>query len=548
MLFLDIRSRLQFPRRTRQLGAAALLLSTYFVLDRVSYLFPLNELSITPWNPLAGFSVFLIMYFGSGFSVLLFIGRIIGDMFVRGEPAGLVVTPIGALIITAGYVFTAKILLLVKDWAVDAPTFRAVGTHIVGILVAVIPTGLAYVAMLYLLGRINSDAILDSLLRRYVGDVTGIMTSLPALLTLAHRLKKGVIRQMLPSRTNVIQALLVVAVVGFLIGIRSIDEFKFFYLLFLPMIWIAAQGGFSAAAFGVLWTQVTLITVICLVGYYTGTGATDIQILMTTLSVTGLMLGTVVSERQVAELRLVEAQTKLHESGKRAASGELATMIAHELNQPLTAIINYARSSQLIAQQTGDPTLLNQTLAKTMAQANRAGEIVRHLREFISCGNRSPEAFSINGLAYEVLKLVMPPLKMDGIQLRIEFIPDLNPVFAERLQIFQVLDNLLRNAIDAMAANANRPKILTVRTSSCELGDIIVSVSDTGSGIPAAMADCVFTPFVTTKATGMGLGLAICKTIITAHEGRLWYEASPGGGTVFAFTLPPHIDGEDHVH
>ena len=152
----------------------------------------------------------------------------------------------------------------------------------------------------------------------------------------------------------------------------------------------------------------------------------------------------------------------------------------------------------------------------------------------------------MNELLAEVLKLSTPSLKTDGIELKVVFAEELTQVFADKVQISQVIDNLIRNAIDAMVTDGNkRQRVMSVKTASDELGSVRVSIGDTGPGISIEIADHLFRPFVTTKNFGMGLGLAICKTIINAHDGKLWHEPAVEGGTVFIFTLPAYLGEQE---
>jgi signal transduction histidine kinase len=533
------------PSRLRPWGVAVLLMVAYVVLDRVGHLFPLQNLDITPWNPTAGLSVFILLRYGNIYAIPICAIRIVSDILLRNQLDSLPVFLVGAVVSVAGYVLIAAVLRKVVDLDVEAPTLNKIGAFIVAVLFVTALTSLVYVTALLALGAIGRGVLLASWLRRYVGGVSGIIMVLALILSFAPRLRRPGWSIFRFSPTAVAQGLALVALVAILFGIESIDESKFFYVLFLPIVWIAVQGGFSAAAAGVLWTQVVMIVAMRFTGMYTGSEVMELQILMVTLAVTGLMLGTLVSERRAAELELVETQMELNEVGRRAASGELASTIAHELNQPLTAVVYYARSAQLMRQGQGDPAQLDEMLSKASTQANRAAEIVRRLRNFIGHGVHAPSVFSIDDLVAEVLKLTTPMTKAEGITVRTALEADLHWVYADRVQIFQVLDNLVRNAIDAMAAGGRRPRLLTVSSASDDLGEISVRVADSGPGVPPDMVERMFQPFVTSKKAGMGLGLAICRTIVGAHEGRLWYEPAEEGGAAFVFTLRAHIDADE---
>ena len=533
-------------RVLHEFGVSACIFFIFILIDKETFLYAFKGLNITPWNPSAGFSIFIIARFGNVYSVLIFVARIVSDVLVRHETVRLPILLAGAFIIVSGYVLMARLFRTVVRLDVTIPAVKTVGAMVVSVLFFTSLTSAAYVLMLFAADILNYDDLVASWLRRYVGDIIGILTVVPALLVLSQCVAEQNWKIIRPDLHNLLQGAVILGIILVLFGIESIDEFRFFYVLFLPITWISMQGGFSAAAFGVLWTQAVLITVITILGTYNGTAATEIQILMITLAVTGLVLGAVVSERRAAEVLLIAMRTELNEVGRRAASGELASVIAHELNQPLTAIVNYARSAYLLWQRGNNPTLIDETLSKTIVQANRAAEIVRRLRDFIGRGKSAPVVFSMNELLAEVLKLSTPSLKTDGIELKVVFAEELTQVFADKVQISQVIDNLIRNAIDAMVTDGNkRQRVMSVKTASDELGSVRVSIGDTGPGISIEIADHLFRPFVTTKNFGMGLGLAICKTIINAHDGKLWHEPAVEGGTVFIFTLPAYLGEQE---
>ncbi len=528
------------PSRLRRWSFVGLLICAYLVLDRVSYLFPMRQLDITPWNPLAGLCVFVILRYGNMYAVVIGVARILSDILVRHEAEPLPIIVGGAIIIVAGYTLIAAILRKMALPNGEAPTLHGVGVLVITVLTVAAVRSVAYVGFVFAFGALDESVLFRSWLRGYVGDVSGIISVLPALVSFAPAIQRSDWRAFRPAPVHLVQGLAVLWIVGVLFGVEPIDESKFFYVLFLPLIWIAVQGGYAAAAVGVLWTQAVIVAAFCFLANYDGRSATEIQILMITLAVTGLMLGTVVSERRSAELQLVEKQAELNEVGRRAASGELASVIAHELNQPLTAVVYYARSAQMMWQRKTVPAPMDEILAKASTQANRAAEILRRLRTFIGRGVNAPTIFTVNELIAEAVKLAMPAMKAEGIALRTMLLAEAHTVRADRVQISQVLDNLLRNAIDAMAASGRRPRILTVKSVNDAAGHVVVRIADTGGGVPADIAERIFQPFVSSKKQGMGLGLAICKTIIAAHEGELWYEPAEDGGAVFSFNLHLH--------
>jgi two-component system sensor kinase FixL len=243
------------------------------------------------------------------------------------------------------------------------------------------------------------------------------------------------------------------------------------------------------------------------------------------------------TERQQTEARLQELQSELVHISRLTAMGEMASALAHELNQPLTAIANYLKGSQrLLADEPGDrPAMLRDAMDKAADQAMRAGQIIRRLRDFVARGEAERRVESAKKLAEEAGALALVGVKDQGVRVRFRFDPTVDLVLADKVQIQQVLLNLIRNAVEAMEGCARRE--LVISTMPAEDGMVAISVSDTGTGVAPEMANQLFQPFVTTKRQGMGVGLSISRTICEGHGGRISSEPNPGGGTIFRFTL-----------
>jgi two-component system sensor kinase FixL len=242
------------------------------------------------------------------------------------------------------------------------------------------------------------------------------------------------------------------------------------------------------------------------------------------------------TERQQTRARLQELQDELLHVSRLRSMGEMAAAIAHELNQPLTASANYvAAAMRLIDGPQPDLAHIRQALRLASNQTLRSGEIIRRLRAFVERGETARRPEQLDTLVEEASALALVGLGDRGVTVKFTRDPDLPPVAADRVQVQQVLLNLLRNAVEAMESSTVRELTLgTARWDSM----VAVSVADTGSGIPPAIEAQLFQPFVTTKSAGMGIGLSVCRAIIEAHGGRLWVEPNPGGGSVFRFTLP----------
>jgi two-component system sensor kinase FixL len=252
------------------------------------------------------------------------------------------------------------------------------------------------------------------------------------------------------------------------------------------------------------------------------------------------------SERQVTEARLQELQTELVHMSRLTAMGEMASTLAHELNQPLSAIANYMKGSRRLLETATDDRSqkIRDAIDKAGAQALRAGDIIRRLRDFVSRGEGERRVESIAKLVEEASALALVGAKELGVRVRFQFDPGADLVLADRVQIQQVLLNLMRNAVEAMEGSDRRELVLA--TVAHEDGTVEVSVADTGHGMAPEVTEQLFRPFVTTKRDGMGVGLSISRSIIDAHGGRIWAEPNPGGGTVFRFTLRV-VDSEEMI-
>jgi two-component system sensor kinase FixL len=242
------------------------------------------------------------------------------------------------------------------------------------------------------------------------------------------------------------------------------------------------------------------------------------------------------TERQQAEQRLQELQSELVHISRLTALGEMASALAHELNQPLSAITNYVSGSrQLLARDEPPVEKVRDALKRAGEQALRAGQIIRRLRDFVARGETERRIESLPRLIQEASALALVGAKEHGVRVRFEVAPDVALVLADKVQIQQVLLNLIRNAVDSMEEAPRRE--LVVGALPAPEGMVEIAVADSGPGISDEVADQLFQPFVTTKRTGMGVGLSISRTIVEAHGGRIWAEPNPGGGAVFRFTL-----------
>ncbi|WP_256753685.1 PAS domain-containing sensor histidine kinase [Mesorhizobium sp. Mes31] len=243
------------------------------------------------------------------------------------------------------------------------------------------------------------------------------------------------------------------------------------------------------------------------------------------------------TERHRAEARIQEQQQELLHMARFTALGEMASTLAHEINQPLTAITNYLKGSRRLLEKSTEENapMLREAVEKAAEQALRAGDVIRHLRDFVARGESERQVERLPTLIEEASSLALVGAREINVRVSYKLDPLAELVLTDRIQIQQVLLNLMRNAVEAMQGAPRRE--LHVMTVARDDGMAEVSVIDTGTGLAPEVSAQLFQPFVTTKKQGMGVGLSICRTIVESHGGHIWAEAVPGGGTAFRFTL-----------
>ena len=251
-----------------------------------------------------------------------------------------------------------------------------------------------------------------------------------------------------------------------------------------------------------------------------------------------------ITERKRHEAAISESQHRLQQLhaellhvSRLSAMGQMAATIAHELNQPLTAIANYMEAVATLLDRGGELPIprLRSAVERAGEQAVRAGQIIHQLRGFVGRGDAERRVEQVSSLIKEAVELALLGTRQRGIRIRVEDTLGEATILADKIQIQQVLLNLLRNAAEAVADQEVRDIALAGETAD---GNVRISVADNGPGLPEEIRGRLFQPFVSTKKTGMGVGLSICHTIVAAHNGRLWAEPNPGGGTIFHVLLP----------
>jgi C4-dicarboxylate-specific signal transduction histidine kinase len=360
-----------------------------------------------------------------------------------------------------------------------------------------------------------------------VGDVIGITVLTPFLLILVTR------RRLLRPTWELVGLLaLVVFALWLVFGFADAFRLQLFYLFFLPIIWTAVRFGLEGVTAGLVVTQVALITAI----HFSDQDSADVtayQALMVVLSFTGLAVGVLVSEQQRTQQQLRINQEALNRAIRLSTMGEFAAALAHEINQPLTAVANYAR----VAKTTADPVLASEATSNVISQVERAAEVIRRLRNFIRLGRSETGAASVTQLIEDAILHCHAELESHGVRLQTGVARDLPAVKVDALQVEQVIINLVRNSAEALSDAGRYDGKVTVEADREGTGHVVIRVRDNGPGFDPEMVDRAAAPFTTTKQDGLGLGLSLTRSIIEAHGGHLLIE-SGSGGAVVSFKLP----------
>lgn len=528
------RQPLSFARMSWRVVVVYLL--CYVFLDWVSYVHPVLPLGITPWNPPPSLSLFLLLRFGQRYWPWLFVAALVADVVVRGVPAPLPVLLLAAALVTLVYALAAAALRRALPSAEQFGTGRDLALFLAVVVPATLIVAVGYVGIFTLSDGVAAADFVPNIFRHWVGDLNGILVFTPVLLYFCEPRRW---RRRWPWGTVIevaAQALAVVAALWLVFGPVASDEFKFFYVLFLPLVWIGARWGIAGAILSLLAIQLGLIAAVQAGGYYAATFV-QFQFLMLALCVTGLALGAIVTQRRQVEAQLRAKQSALNRAQQFAAAGEMTSAMAHELNQPIAALANYLGACQALVGKTNfDHQLLETTMGKAVAQARRAGAVVQRLRDFFRRGASYPEQVSVAQLVDDAVETVRVRAQQANIRLHVRVAPHIPVLSVDPMQISMVLHNLLANAIDAIVHAEAALREIRIEAVQ-EHGRVLISVQDSGPGIGFTDTEEIFEPFVTSKPEGMGLGLAVSRSLVRAHGGNLTAVARDGGAC-FVLALP----------
>jgi two-component system sensor kinase FixL len=505
----------------------------YVALDRISFIEPYASFGITPWNPNTGLSFVLVLFFDIRMVPLLFVGPFMADLINRQINLPWAVEFITVALIGGGY--SAALAFLKSSVVRFDPGLSSMRDLLLLMLVAAASAAFVastYVGVAVAAGLLSVKDFAPATLRYWIGDAVGILALTPFALFVVTR------RRILPlSIETALQCAAIACALLMVFGFSKEREFQLFYLLFLPIVWMAVRNGIEGVSAGILITQCGLILGVALLPE--GSNELDaFQALMIVLAATGLVAGALVTERRRIETRLRLHQESLARLARLGSVSELATAVAHEVNQPLMAAGTYIRLvADTISLGNIDTAEAAETAKKAVSQIDRAAEVIRRLRALVRLDRSNRAQFSFQRIAKGMIELCKPDLDQAGVTARFNLAADLPPVMVDVLQIEQVLSNLVRNSIEAISDGAGTAGSILIEARRANDDFIEVHVLDSGPGFSLERIEIGFLPLSSSKPYGLGVGLSLCRSIVEAHGGWIWLEPSNHGASVH-FTLP----------
>jgi two-component system, LuxR family, sensor kinase FixL len=528
-------------RRSRAVETALLgagYVAAYVLLDWISSV-DHNPFANYSWNPNSGASIAAIVIFGPRMLPFLFIAPLLGELIVPQFQLALF-SKLAAAALIGGIHGAAGLFLLHParhfDRMLQSMASLILLTFTILVITALVATG--YIGLAVASGALPMADFAPAAAAYWVGDMIGIMVMTPFALVLWSRRYAVWI-----SAEALLQLAAIIAAVVLAYAYWALEHLAFFYVLFVPVVWMAVRTGIEGVCLGILTTQLFFI-----LGFHAFPSQIaempKMQALMLVLAFTGLFAGGLVTERRRTEAVLRLHQESLARLARLGSVGELAAAVAHELNQPLMAAGTYTRLvDDAIRRGNGNTDATADTARKAAAQVERAAAVVKRLRALVRLDRSNRIACRVDYIVRETIDLCQPDLDRMGMKVQQAIAAGLPPVNVDVLQIEQALLNLLRNSIDAIA-EAGRDAMresgqgtIAIEASLASADFVEVVVYDSGPGFPPDRVANAFLPLSSTKKEGLGIGLPLCRSLVEAHGGRIWIDGGAPGAAIH-FTLP----------
>lgn len=517
------------PGTWAAVAVQALFVLLYVAIDWATFISPMQHLNVTPWNPAPALGMLLFILNRPAALPIMCLGIFFSELFVRDIPVPWITSLWFAVVLTAGYgllaaslksrfpegLFTDRIGLLKWSLIVVA------GTLLISLL---------FISQLLIAGLLSKADALDAVIRYWIGDIVGVFVAMPFFFLFQDRAHMQLLRATL-LRWETMLYLVLVAALLFVVFVPEPDAHsRYFYVLFLPLVWAASRQGMIGAIlcasilqFGVFvggWMQ-----------EFPEVSLFELQMRSFLMALVGFTIGVVVDEQR-------RATSELRQSLKLAAAGEMAAALAHELNQPLTALNAYGSALEQLQQRENSTAQIGVVVKKLVGEARRAAGVVQRLRDFFRTGATHLEPVSLMDIVATVAGPFIERARELHVNFKVESEQDWS-IVADRIQIEVVLRNLLQNAFDAVSM-LDQKKGMVCLAVHHDGGYVLIDIKDNGPGIPEELHQNLYEPFVSTKSNGLGLGLAISKAISEAHGGSL--TALRAGHGHFRLSLPLEIE------
>jgi two-component system, LuxR family, sensor kinase FixL len=522
-----------------------LYLAAYIILEWASFIHVHKGLPITPWDPGLGVAFALMIRGGPLGGLILFAGMVVAETLVLQNDVDWPID-IGVAAITATS-YASIAALVQRYFRIDADL-----THLRDVLM-LLAAGLAGAllntvllsAFLLAVGQFNIDDVVQVARPLLIGDTIGIAVVTPPLLRFRVRERLETYRLLSLAPESALYLCLIVVALWLIIGGDKAHGFRLFYLLFVPVVIAAVRHGIDGACFSLAVTQFSLIGLLHFSGY-DAAEFTEFQTLLLVLTVTGLIVGVVISERKNSDRIACDAQARLADRQAEAAQvarvnlvSGMASALAHEINQPMTAARALGRSAQLLLRIPGDLSRADNNLTTMLTHIDHAGEILRRMRDFIRRGHPHVSTINTRDMLDEAMTLAHAEASARHVRVDLDAPADLPDLHGDRVQLEQIVLNLVHNAVDAIAAaGQSHGHVHVVARRHAAPPRVEIGVLDNGPGIEDELAGRLFDPLTTTKQDGLGLGLSICASIMEAHGGRVWLHSGKPGATEFRFSVP----------
>jgi signal transduction histidine kinase len=483
------------------------------------------------WNPNAGTTFAAVVMFGRRMLPFGFIASLLGDL-VAGQFALPWAYQLASAGLIGGIYGAAALFLLDPKRGFDRTLQSMSSIVLLSLTVAVSGALVAatHIGIIIAAGLLTTADFAATAVSYWIGDFIGTMVVTPVVLVLWNRrYAEWMSGQMLLQLASIAAALVLAYIYW------TTEHLAFFYILFVPIVWMAVRNGIEGVCLGILATQSCFV-----LGFRAFPSEISempkMQALMLVLGLTGLFAGGLVSERRRTEAVLRLHQESLARLARLGGMGELAAAMAHEINQPLLAAGTYTRLV-VDSLRTGhdNPDAVVETAIKAVTQVERAAEVVKSLRALVRLDRSDLVACGVDRIMRETIDLCQVDLDRAGVKIQQSVAAGLPLVMVDVLQIEQVLLNLLRNSIDAI--REARPGTIAIEAALKDEKFMVVSVRDSGPGFPPDRAANPFLPLSSTKKEGLGVGLSLCRLLIEANGGRIWLGAETPGATMH-FTLP----------